>query len=155
MSRECRGIHDAKMIPRYQACQRWDFLASLALPASILPDTFAPLSSFSRLPSGFSRHDETFPDPHQPDINAGRAFIRTYTAHLAWIRDFDIMNVYGTNETRLRAVLDAANILIRDTCRRYSKTYPADGDYHYRNRIKRPCLDSERQKVRSERHNVL
>lgn len=47
------------------------------------------------------------------------------------------MNVDVRFELCLPAVLDAANILIRDTCPQYSKTYLADGDYHHGNRIKR------------------
>lgn len=130
------------MIPRYRACQGRDFSVS-----SILPDTFAPSSSSSsssRLPSGFSERDE-FSRPsssfwHQCSELPARLASRFYTYIYIYVhlRDSDIMNVNASVEPSV--VLTAANILIWDTCSRRSKTYLADEDYRYRNRIKRLAL---------------
>jgi len=104
---------------------------------------FAPLSRIllhrRRRPRGFFRdsHELSRPSSSWHQCSEHRFSTCTLYVHSARLCDFDIMNVNVRLRLCLPAVLDAANILIRDTCSRCSKTYLADEDYHHGNRIKR------------------
>lgn len=106
-----------KVILRYSR----GFLGFLRLLASILP--LRPVHVYRRhRPRGFLRNSHERPSSSWHQCSEHHFSTCTLYVHPARLRDFDIMNVDVRLELCLPVVLDAANILIRDTCPRYSKT---------------------------------
>lgn len=125
------------------------FLGFLRLCSSPLGCSSLPPPPIHRRPRDFLQDSHATLIILTSMLRASLFYVYKLYVHPARLRDFDIMNI--RLGLCLLAVLDAANILIRDTCPRCSKKYLTDKDYHRGNRIKRFSLRF-RAKTRSERH---